>query len=193
MARMNQASQDRLYEIEAWFLAHEDGEFAVARSDYSSVRIGDAATARTIVYTTKHQCLPRIRNLSQLLEPIATLGRYGLPAADDLRFVCGSSPTRIFIGDCDPPDILVFAWLREHLPIVWHGVNDDFLEGHGTRSMDWIRIPLSVAERKTVSILPQLCPDFRELLGEYCSSVIDDGFKIELEGAISDRNVEAEN
>lgn len=189
MAHMNQASQDRVDEIEAWFLAHKDGEFGVAPSDYASVRIGDAATARTIVYTTKHQCLRRIRDLSQLPEPIATLGRYGLPTDDDLPFVCRSSPTRIFIGDCDPPDILVFAWLREHLPIVWHGVNDDFLERHGTRSLDWIRIPLSAAERKAVSVLPQLCPDFRTLLGKYCSSIIDDGFKIELEGAVIDPNV----
>ena len=188
---MNQASQNRIAEIEAWFLAHDDGEFAVAPSDYLSVRIGDAATARTIVYTTKHSCIARIRNLSQLPEPIAVLGRYGLPADDDLPFVSGSSPTRIFIGDCDPPDLLVFAWLREHLPIVWHGVNDIFLERHGTRSLDWIRVPLSASERKTVSILPQLCPDFRGLLGEYCSSVIDDGFKIELEGAIIDPNIDA--
>ncbi len=39
------------------------------------------------------------------------------------------------------------------------------------------------AERETVGKLPQFCPDFRELLGEYCSSLLDDGFKIELEGA----------
>jgi hypothetical protein len=187
---MNQASQNRIDEIEAWFHANEDGEFAIAPSDYLSIRIGNATTARTIVYTTKHRCLSRIRNLQRMQEPMAILGRYGLPANDDLTFVCGSSPNRIFVGDCDPPDILVFTWLREHLPIAWHGVNDDFLKSHGISNLDRIQIPLSASELESVSMLPKLCPDYRELLGNYCSSVIDAGFKIELEGAIIDTDVE---
>lgn len=117
---------------------------------------------------------------------MAVLGRYGLPAVADLPFVLGNSPQRVFLGDCDPPDILIFVWLREHLPIVWHGVNDEFLERHGTRSFDEIRIPMSDAERATVSILPRLCPDFRQLVGEYCASILEDGFKIEIEGATID-------
>jgi len=106
----------------------------------------------------------------------------------------GSSPSidGIFVGDADPPDILVFSWLREYVPIRWHGVNDEFLVRHGNRDYGGIRIPLSDAERETVRKLPQFCPDFRELLGEYCSSLLDDGFKIELEGAIIDRTAWAQ-
>jgi len=188
---MNQTSQHRVEKIEAWFHTHDDGEFGVAPSGFSSVRVGDAATAGTIVYATKHVYVHRIRNLSHLPKPMATLGRYGLPTVDDLPFLRGSSPKRLFIGDCDPPDILVFAWLREHLPITWYGVNDDFLDFHGTRHLDCIRIPLSKAEEETVELLPQLCPDFRELVGEYCSSLIDGGFKIEIEGAIIDRSLQS--
>ena len=188
---MNQASQNRADGIEAWFRAHEDGDFCLSPSNPLSVCVGDLANARTIVYTTKYQCLPRIKDVSQLQEPIAIIGRYGLPVHDDLSLLRGSSKASIFIGDCDPPDILVFAWLREHLPIVWLGVNDDFLVRHGTRKLDWIRIPLSDAERKTVPYLPTLCPDYREFVGEYCSSLIDDGFKIELEGAIINRDSQA--
>lgn len=180
---MNQASRHRIEGIEAWFLAHEDGEFVVPPPDYSSVRIGDAELARTVVYTSKYPILPRIRNLSQLAPPIAVLGRYGLPTDADLPFLGGSSTNRLFIGDCDPPDILIFAWLREHFPIIWHGVNDEFLERHGIQSTDTVRIPLSDAERKSVTILSQLCPDYRTILGENCSALVSAGFKIELESA----------
>ncbi|MFO0912713.1 MAG: hypothetical protein U0795_07135 [Pirellulales bacterium] len=186
---MNQSSQSRIDQIEAWFLAHQDGEFAVTSSVSSSIRTGDASIARTIVYTTKHQCLPRLRALPELPGPIATLSRYGLPVVDDLPFVRGATPDRIFFGDCDPPDLLAFAWLREHFPIVWRGVNDGFLQQRGHRSAGRFCLQLSDSELQSVSILPQLCPDYRTLLGEYCSSVIDQGFKIELEGALFEENI----
>jgi hypothetical protein len=187
---MTQTSPNRIDTIDSWFRAHEDGDFGVLDSDHQSSRVGDSTNAKTIVYTTKHHCIPRIKDLSQL-EPIAILGRGGLPLDEDLPFVLGSSQTRIFIGDADPPDLLIFAWLREHFPIGWHGVNDDFLVRHVTRDLARIRIRMSDAEREAVEFLPQLCPDFRGLLGEYCSSLLDDGFKIELEGATIDRHVEA--
>jgi hypothetical protein len=114
---MNHALHNRADEIEAWFRAHEDGEFCLSPSSPLSV----AADARTIVYTTKHQCLPRIKDLSRLQAPMAVVGRYGLPVQVDLSLMRRSSQVPIFVGDCDPPDILVFAWLREQFPIVWHG------------------------------------------------------------------------
>ena len=186
---MTRSSARRIKSIESWFRANEDDEFCECPPDHRSDRSGDHATARTVIYTTKSHCLPRIRGLKQFESPIATIGRYGLPSSRDLPFLQGASPliNRIFLGDADPPDILVFAWLREHVPIRWDGVNDEFLVRHGNQDDDSIRIRLSDAERETVRKLPQFCPDFRELLGEYCSSLLGDGFKIELEGAIIDR------
>ncbi len=75
--RMNHASINRIYATEAWFLANADSEFVVSSPYYLTVRLGDAATARTIVYTTKQQCLPRVRDLSELRKPIAPLGWLG--------------------------------------------------------------------------------------------------------------------
>jgi hypothetical protein len=183
-----QSSKERVDAIEAWFHSHDDGDFGIAPDGYDSVRVGNPMLAKTVIYTTKNACLSRVRSLSQLPSPMAVIGRYGLPTVDDLPFVFGSSPSRIFIGDCDPPDILIFSWLREHLPIVWHGVNDNFLELHRTRFIEWIWIPMSVSEREAVSLLPELCPDYRKLIGDYCASVLEDGFKIEIEGAIIDRD-----
>lgn len=179
---MTQTSRNRMDTIESWFRAHEDGDFGILRADHPSSRVGDPTNPKTIVYTTKQHCIPRIKDLSHL-EPMAILGRGGLPLAEDLPFILGSSQTRSFIGDADPPDLLIFAWLREHFPIAWHGVNDGFLIRHATRDLARIRLRMSDAEREAVELLPQLCPDFRRLLGEYCSSLLDEGLKIELEAA----------
>jgi hypothetical protein len=190
---MTRSSVSRIKLIESWYRAHEDGQFCEYPSDPRSARTGDHSNARTVIYNTKNHCLPQIRGLTKFEAPIAAIGRYGLPSNHDLPLIQGSSTVinRIFVGDADPPDILVFSWLREYVPIRWHGVNDEFLVRHGNRDYDGIRIRLSDAERETVRKLPQFCPDFRELLGEYCSSLLDDGFKIELEGAIIDRAAEA--
>ena len=187
-------SESRIESIEQWFGSQEDGEFCAYPASHVSTRVGDSATASTLIYTTKHHCLSRISGITGFQQPIATIARYGLPTINDLPFVRGSSPTlaRIFIGDADPPDILVFCWLREHLPIVWHGVNDDFLDRHGNRDYRDIHIRMSDAEQQTAGDLSRFCPDYRDLVGEYCSSLLADGFKIELEGAIIDRNEKTE-
>ncbi len=181
-------SKSRIATIEAWFQDKDDGEFCVYPADHKSVLTGDHAVARTIIYTTKRHCLRKIDGLA-LESPIATIGRGGLPVIEDLallRYQVGTV-NRVFIGDADPPDILVFSWLREHVPILWHGVNDDFLMRHGKLPEPCIKIPMSDSERETVQKLQEFCPDFRELLGQYCASSLDQGFKIELEGAIIDR------
>ncbi len=179
--------------IEDWFRCHDDGQFSANTKRVRSTRIGNCELAATIIYTTKHLYLSRVKGIESLPQPIATIGRYGLPINDDLWFVRGSTKlsTRIFIGDADPPDILVFAWLREHFPIEWHGVNDEFLKHHGNRDRDSITIRMSQNELASIPNLKRLCPDFRDLLGEYGSSLVDGGFKIELEGAIFDYDLKA--
>jgi hypothetical protein len=185
---MVDSSATRIDQIESWFRMHDDGDFSVLPSDHPSSQIGNFANARTIIYTTKRHCVARIKGLSQFGEPIATIGRYGLPIRGDLPLLRGSVQSPIFIGDCDPPDLMIFSWLREHLPIVWHGVNDQFLDIHGNRDFAWIRIKMSESESEATRLLQDLCPDYRQLLGHYCSSLLDAGFKIEVEGAILDRS-----
>lgn len=186
---MTRSAETRIASIEDWFRANDDGEFCEYSADHKSSLTGDHSNARTIIYTTKSHCIPYIRGLT-LDSPVAMIGRYGLPFSEDLALLYPNTKSinRVFIGDADPPDILVFSWLREHVPILWYGVNDDFLIRQDNRTFDGIHIALSDRERETVQKLPQLCPDFRELLGQYCSSLLEAGFKIELEGAIMDRN-----
>jgi hypothetical protein len=75
------------------------------------------------------------------------------------------------------------------MPIDWHGVNDRFLHLDSTNHLSPYHIRLSESETAAVAILPDVISEYRELLGSYCSSLLDRGFKIELEGAISIRQL----
>lgn len=178
-------NNDRVAAIEKWFHEHEDGDFSIVPAEILSVRGGDSLTARTLIYTTKQYCLPRI-DAAEFARPVATLARYGLPSRDDLDYLRrGSEVSRMFFGDADPPDLLVFAWLREHVSIQWAGVSDDFLNSRSYDGYPGIHVRLSASERDAVAELGRLCPDFRELLGKFCASLLDGGMKIELEGALA--------
>ena len=60
---------------------------------------------------------------------------------------------------------------------------------HGNRDLAWIRIKMSESESEANRLLQDLCPDYRQILGPYCTSLLDAGFKIEVEGAIIDRGL----
>ncbi|MGN6547191.1 MAG: hypothetical protein ACTHK7_19215 [Aureliella sp.] len=171
-------------EIETWFQQCVDGEFTLATTAIPLIHSGMPVTAQSIVYCTKPHCLGRLRILERLPAPYAVIGRYGLPLGDRLDEVWGTTLGSYFVGDADPVDLFIFAWLRAQRDLQWIGLSDDFLLGQNTDQLNRITVPLSKAEADAVARLPLVCPDYRELLGPYCSSLLDSGCKIELEGAI---------
>lgn len=173
----------RIQLIESWFEAHQDGEFAVLPAEHATAVLGDPETARTLVYSTKAECAARLAGSCGFAEPISMVSRYGLPSASDAALLesLADRTTWVFVGDADPPDILVFAWLEQHAPIQWRGVSDVVLQQFGHRDLEAISIPMSAAEKDTVLLLNDLCPDFREFLGPQCAAILDRGFKVELE------------
>lgn len=177
---------NRVHEIEAWFRDHENGEFVVAPSSQPSKLVGDSSTSRTVIYTTKLPCL--LANLSafDVEHPVLIVARSGLPIPTDLIHLkdLPVSANCWFVGDADPPCILTFAWLREHVAIGWLGVNDELLNRNPTSDCGRLKIRMSDAEQRSLSALPNLCPDFRDFLGPRCCEALDGGFKIELEGAM---------
>ncbi len=88
-----------------------------------------------------------------------------------------------FSWDADPPDLLIFAWLRRHVAIEFLGVKDRFLQNYFTGSLDRISITLSESELESRGFLAEMMPDYSTLLGDCCSQLLAEGFKIELEGA----------
>ncbi|MEE8451208.1 MAG: hypothetical protein V3R99_04805 [Thermoguttaceae bacterium] len=171
--------------IEAWFRDHNDGEFVALPDDYALAVHGNLRKARTLVYTTKPQCLFPLPEYFSFVEPVTIVGRYGLPLSGDLAQLCevDTQAARVFIGDADPPDLLVFAWLKSYIPIEWRGISDALLQRLERTDLLSIAIPMSDAEKSTVAVLTTFCPEFRVLLGPQCSALLDRGFKIELEGA----------
>jgi hypothetical protein len=179
-------SSNRVREIESWFHDHEDGEFVVAASEHGASVEGDSAAAQTVIYTTKVHCLSHNLHALHVAHPVMIVGRYGLPVSADLIHLDAVPVgTRCyFLGDADPPDLLAFAWLREHAAIGWLGVNDKMLNQSPASDHASLEIAISEAEKQTLRVLPDLCPDFRDLLGPYCCGRLDRGFKIELEAAM---------
>ena len=166
---MMPTSSKRGREIESWFRKHGDGEFVIMPPEHGSIVLGDRAASRTIIYTTKLSCLAQNLHAFDVAHPVMMLGRYGLPLATDLSHLDGTpfGMRYHFLGDADPPDILAFAWLREHVAIGWLGVNDALLNGSQNSADVLTALPMSEAERASMQVLPTLCPDFRDLLGPY--------------------------
>ena len=183
---MTPTSGNRVREIESWFRDHEDGEFVVAASEHGPSVVGDSSAARTVIYTTKLHCLSHNLHALDVGHPVMIVGRYGLPVYPDLVHFDGLpvGTRSYFVGDADPPDVLAFVWLREHAAINWLGVSDKLLDQSPASDLASLEIAMSEAEKQTMRLLPDLCPDYRDLLGPYCSGALDRGFKIELEAAM---------
>ncbi len=179
-------SDRRIQLIESWFQAHEDGEFAILPAEHATAILSDPEAARTLVYTTKAECAARLAGSCGFAEPVSMVSRYGLPSASDAALLesLADRTACVFFGDADPPDILVFAWLEQHVPIQWRGVSDAVLLQFGHRDLKAISIPMSAAEKDTVPLLNDLCPDFRKLLGPQCAAILERGFKVELEAVL---------
>jgi hypothetical protein len=94
----------------------------------------------------------------------------------------------MFVGDMDPADTMIFAWLRARLPsvAVTHlGINDRFLSKLGVTVPMSYRIRLEPAETAAVSVVDDLLPDAHDTLGTDCLRILKDGYKIELEAIVS--------
>jgi hypothetical protein len=181
---MTSSSHDRVAKIEAWFHSYNDGEFTVLSDDERSKFFCEFEPAETVAYLTKSHCRSCLEFTPEIVHPLTVVARYGLPRSDDLAVLRTGSAKRLFFGDTDPVDVFIYAWLREHMPIDWHCVNDRFLHLDSTNHLSHYHIRLTESEAAAVAILPDIIPEYRELLGPYCSSFFDRGFKIELESAI---------
>ncbi|MEN6497891.1 MAG: hypothetical protein ABFD16_26635 [Thermoguttaceae bacterium] len=89
-----------------------------------------------------------------------------------------------FLGDADPADLLVFAWLRSQMPLSYAGVSDSLVEKLGVQVEDSLTIPLTNAERAAVSLLMEACLDCRAAVGQQCATLLDQGRKIEIEAVL---------
>ena len=116
--------------IRQWFVDHADGDFSIPPAGWEFSCLPPSAAGGGIVYTTKPRPLLGARQPT-FNDPVEGLiGRYGLPSESDLAWLAPLLADRraLFVGDADPADLLVFAWLRSRIEIAYRGVSDALLE-----------------------------------------------------------------
>jgi hypothetical protein len=176
-------------QIRDWFARQKcgDGDFFVPTSSYPFAIIPPKANTDTFVYCTKQHCILRLVHELGRNPSFAAILRGGLPSDDDAKWLCSLVGSRrlLFLGDADPSDLLIFSWLREHLPIQYGGLMDQLLLQCGVELSDNLSIQLVESEMAALPLVTQCLGDLSSHLGPRCSGLLSSGRKIEVEALFS--------
>lgn len=175
-------------QIEHWFAAHDDGEFTrfPRTAPYTLVA---PLTGERLIYTTKPRTIVEAISRLEPTPGMGLVGRSGLPGPDDVAWISrlAEGCPLGFLGDLDPPDLLVFAWLRAELGperIQFAGIRDELLSAASFAARSPERIALSASEVEALPLVDQLFPDLGALVGPRCEALLRGGEKVELEGLV---------
>jgi hypothetical protein len=165
----------------------DGGELAYLPAAYAYSVVFPARQSRAFIYTTKTQAVLRLFTFPDEELPVGMIGRYGLPRDEDVSKIASivRDYAVYFLGDCDPFDLLVFAWLRQHLSIHFLGTSDAVVAALGIDVNERITIPLSDEEQGAMSLVREVWPEFAESVGPSCAAILDDNRKLELEALVS--------
>ncbi len=166
--------------IEKWFLDRE-GEFVDYGSKFPSYKNSSFATAEVLVYTTKYHALTRVA-INSLVPMLVFWDDLG--CQDSMIYKQSKQHTQGLsfsaMLTCRSADICLASSLYVHR-VSWRerSILSELLH----RSLDRIHIALSECELASLTFLAQIMPEYPALVGHYCSMLLANGFKIELEGA----------
>ncbi|QDU54690.1 hypothetical protein [Aeoliella mucimassa] len=176
-------------EIRAWFTTHEhgNGDFFPYPSGYPYSVVPPRPDAQFVVYCTKTTFLQNLMHDLEGKQPFGAIMRGGLPADDDIDWLCSQVGTRrlLFLGDADPADLLTFAWLRESLPMEYVGLSECLLQKCGVEIQDRLSIPLVDNEIAALPLVTKCLGDLDDYIGPGCSQLLSSGYKVELEALYS--------
>jgi hypothetical protein len=179
--------------IRQWFEQHDipddinEGDYYISSRTYPFDVIPPRVNSETILYCTKKSCLFHFVKSLDYPPAFGAVAHNGLPPEDDvewLRTLVGSRRLRLW-GDADPADLLVYAWLREQLPIEYAGMSDRLLTKCGVELADHLTISLHDSELAALPLITECLGDLSELLGAWCSGLLSSGRKIEMEALLS--------
>ncbi|HET6880346.1 MAG TPA: hypothetical protein VFI31_09335 [Pirellulales bacterium] len=183
--------------IEEFFASHDgDGEFGLhPRSAPYSVIWPRKGCAHLMLTTKPHFVAALAADTDEALtNGVAMIGGSGLPNADDVHLL-GSLSDAVavwFLGDLDPPDLMIYAWLRGMLPlrhVNYLGIGDKLLEFFAVGVGALTRIELAPSERESLVTLQRAFPDVRDTVGSLCTDVLMGGNKVELEALLHRRDL----
>lgn len=176
--------------IEHFFREARGGEFGANARESPFQVIGPKESDHRVLFGTKRGCF--LAGLEEFGPPagVGLIFRYGLPHRDDLPWISRVVEQRelLFLGDLDPTDLLIFAWLRENLSpkkITHFGVNDALLENLQAIVPPSFTIELGEEEVRALSLLDEVFPDLENTVGATCATLLRDRRKIELEAVVS--------
>src|SRR5262249_43793986 len=145
--------------------------------------VGPTAASQCMVYATKPRILELFPHSRTKLPRLALVGRYGLPQAEDIPWIARLVGRRRlwFVGDADPVDLLVFAYLRLffHRQVAYLGVGGDIIAGLSEKKISIIAFSMAPSEVAARDLLGAVCPDLEEILGSRMKSLWDAKLKIE--------------
>lgn len=185
--------------IRDWFEQHDDddGDFCIAPRSVPFDVVPPKNATDTVLYCTKQHLIHKLlhelddeKQGDEKLEnwpPFATVLRYGLPSESDIAWLAATTGSRrlLFLGDADPADLLIYAWLRERLTIEYRGLSDALLEKCGVPFENRLTIEMKPAERAAMPLVMHHLGDLPATLGPWCGGLLAAGRKIELEALFS--------
>ncbi len=177
--------------VEECFKRHDgDGEFVVGTRLAPFSVVPPASKSDRLVFTTKPAVLLAAKELWMEPEVFGMIGRYGLPCRSDRDWICDviGSRTLLFLGDMDPVDLLVFAWLRAAVHpkrVRYSGINDELVDVLQIPSLESVSIPCSASECEELTVLLEAFPDHLQNLGARCTKTLHAGRKVEMEAILS--------
>lgn len=137
--------------------------------------ISPSSLSRFILYTTKPRTLLPLFSDCSPDFPCGIIGRYGLPGDYDLEWLrtCANCRPILYLGDADPCDLLIFAWLRSRLEISFRGINDSLLNKCGVTLNNNFTIRQADSESAAMDLVAEQLPDLVNLIGDKCAAIIN--------------------
>jgi hypothetical protein len=176
---------DILNDLRRWFSDLQDGEFVAFDSSFPYEFVAPANDDGVLLYCTKP------RTVLSMFKPVIAadvgmMGRPGLPDRRDMTFLrrmIERSPV-VFLGDLDPPDLLIYAWMRSQLPdLRYFGIGDRFFQAVGAPPNETLLISHSSSERDAMKAFSSVFDEMKGVVGPTCAAILDRERKIEIEGA----------
>ncbi len=181
--------------IDAWFAKREDDGFVRGGTDVPYSVIGPSTEAERIIFTTKPMIVSLALSDQEMLDQMGIIGRPGLPTRTDLDWISLMIGQRelLFLGDMDPVDLMVFAWLRATLPgkhVGFLGISDSLLKAASIPLTTTYFLSCAPSEQQSLAFLRKVLPELTKTVGSDCADMLQRGRKRELEG-IGDRRTRA--
>ena len=165
----------------------DDGEVTSQDRSFPFAVVPPLDNENTVLYVTKWTAIQRISESSLNSMNCGVVARYGLPKVEDIFWIKEFANDRklLFLGDCDPFDLLVYHAISKVFEVEYVGVSDRLLTLWDVDIDKNITISLVDAEVEALEYLLARNPQLESLLGTECYRMLREGRKMEIEAAIN--------